>query len=145
MAAARIRDPDAPVTVATFATEMEADLLSSELRRAGIDARTLGGTISGFKAEAPSDVTVVVPFARLDEAIALRDELARDAKIDWTQVNIGDMNTGDMDDTASSQSRSPSSKKGDGTGATLRSILLGILLAAGLLLAGTLVLGILSN
>lgn len=140
MAAARLHDPNTPVTVAAYATEMEADLLSSELKRAGIDARTLGGTISGFKAEVPSDVTVVVPFSRLAEAIALRDELARNTTVDWSQVDIGD-----SEDAASSDAAPQKSQPNGGIAGTLRTIVVGILMAAGLFVVGILLYQFLMN
>lgn len=83
-------DVNAPVKLASFASEMEANMLKHELRRQGIEAHTLGGSISGFKAEAPSEVVVVVTAAQFDQAERVRDELSLATEIDWSKVDVGD-------------------------------------------------------
>lgn len=66
------------------ATEFEAEAIAAALRARGIAARTLGGTLAGFRAEAPNRVSVIVDAGDLAEA---RDALgalrAESIDIDW--------------------------------------------------------------
>ena len=49
-----------PVVVAEYPTEFEATIVKNQLVEAGIPAEVSGGTIGGFRAEAPGLVQVIV-------------------------------------------------------------------------------------
>ena len=88
-------DPDRPIKLASFAGEAEATIISNALKAFGIKATTLGGFLSGFKAEAPSDVVIMVPQHQLEKAqVALQqireDMNDDDAEVDWSQVDVGE-------------------------------------------------------
>ena len=71
-------DPESPQTVAECANDVEASLAVATLAKQGIRATAVGGFTSGFQAEAPGIVRVVVPrsqFARATAALtAIRGE-----------------------------------------------------------------------
>ena len=52
--------PNEPVNVAHAANEIEAALIVASLADEGIHAEAVGGLTSGFRAEAPGDVTIIV-------------------------------------------------------------------------------------
>jgi hypothetical protein len=54
--------------VARVANEMEASLIVQCLTNQGITARAVGGFTSGFRAEAPGDVSVLVMSGDLERA-----------------------------------------------------------------------------
>lgn len=75
-------DPDSPagspagrrlVTVARPRDDIEAQLVKNLLDDWGIEATVTGGTLSGYRAEAPADVRVMV---RAEDADAAREALA---------------------------------------------------------------------
>ena len=53
-------DHPEPVTVAQYATEIQATFAANMLREAGIRCELLGGASSGFKAESPGYVRLLV-------------------------------------------------------------------------------------
>ncbi len=53
-------DHPEPVTVAQYATEIQATFAANMLREAGIRCERLGGASSGFKAESPGYVRLLV-------------------------------------------------------------------------------------
>ncbi|MEM6506377.1 MAG: DUF2007 domain-containing protein [Planctomycetota bacterium] len=79
------------VTLAFFATEVEATMAADELKREGIQAEPAGLLTAGFRAEAPGRVKVLVHERDLEQAKALLDEYlhSRD-EIDWSQVDLGE-------------------------------------------------------
>lgn len=79
------------VTLAFFATEVEATMVADELKREGIQAEPAGLLTAGFRAEAPGRVKVLVHERDLEQAKALLDEYlhSRD-EIDWSQVDLGE-------------------------------------------------------
>jgi hypothetical protein len=66
-------DPNQPVVLATLPTDVQAALIVAALRERGIEARSVGELTSGFRAEAPGGVKILVRQADLDRAqVALR-------------------------------------------------------------------------
>lgn len=79
-----------PTPIASFVHEWEADVLVNQLQSRGIQAQKLGGTISGFRAEVPSEVKVVVPLANVEQAKLCIAELDEVEETDWSQIDVGD-------------------------------------------------------
>lgn len=93
-------DPKAPVTLASFAHEIEASALVNELKANGIDARATGETIAGFRAEAPATVSIVVPMEQLDGAQRIMERLQEAPRdVDWSNVDVGNVNDDLVDTT----------------------------------------------
>lgn len=63
--------------VAQAANEMEASLMVQFLEAHGITARAVGGFTSGFKAEAPGGVSVLVKSSDLEQAALALVEVGR--------------------------------------------------------------------
>ena len=53
-------DPNRPVVLTTRPTEAQAALIVAALEDRGVQAQATGGFTSGFRAEAPGDVRVLV-------------------------------------------------------------------------------------
>ena len=66
-------DPSQPVVLASFANEAEAAVAVAALEARGIQAQTTGALTSGFRAEAPGGVQVLVRRSELERA---RDALS---------------------------------------------------------------------
>ena len=64
-------DSGSPVVLVSVPNEMEAALIANSLCERGIEATTTGGYTSGFKAEAPGDVQVLVRATELEQAKAV--------------------------------------------------------------------------
>ena len=71
--------------------EAEAALIVAALANHGIRAVASGAYTSGFRAEAPGDVSVFVESADLDRAkeVMAAMHTERD-NIDWSQVDVGE-------------------------------------------------------
>lgn len=84
-------DPDNPELLESYSSEMEAAMIVNALETFGIKASTTGDYISGFRAEAPANVNVMVRLHDLDRA---REMLARikneQSDLDWSQVDVGE-------------------------------------------------------
>jgi hypothetical protein len=84
-------DASSPQTIASFANEVDAAIVVGALEDAGIQAMAVGGYTSGFRAEAPGEVRVVVTLgdvARAREVLgAMR--LAREG-LDGTQAELNE-------------------------------------------------------
>jgi len=70
-------DPNRPHVVARVPTEFEASAIVSALEAAGIKAMAVGGHTAGFRAEAPGDVSVVVPEHEAEQAAAVLAEFRK--------------------------------------------------------------------
>jgi hypothetical protein len=82
-------DPKQPETLLSVSTELEATAIVNVLTEYGIEAITVGGYTSGFKAEAPGSVAVVVKQADFDRARhALTEVRQQQGKIDWSKVDV---------------------------------------------------------
>ncbi len=72
-------------------SEVEAAAIVTALAEHGIEASATGGYTSGFKAEAPGDVKVLVRHADFDRARrALAEIREEQGKIDWSQIDVGE-------------------------------------------------------
>ena len=84
-------DPYAPTVLARFPHEFQAELVVNELQRQGIQAKSIGATISGFRAEVPADVTVIVPAKEFDRAHQLIRQIEDlGDEVDWSVVPVVD-------------------------------------------------------
>jgi hypothetical protein len=84
-------DPSELVVLVSVPNEIEAAAVAAALEQNGIQTIIAGGYTSGFKAEAPGDVNVLVKQSDADRAKqALREIRERGAGIDWSQVDVGD-------------------------------------------------------
>jgi len=80
-----------PVRLCQVATEAEAQLIVSMLDEAGICARALGGYISGFRAEVPGMVAVLVDQHDYDWARQIYAKQQQQAQqIDWSRIDVGE-------------------------------------------------------
>ncbi|MEZ6137446.1 MAG: DUF2007 domain-containing protein [Pirellulaceae bacterium] len=82
-------DPRSPQIVASFAHEMPAGILANELQSHGIEARVVGATLAGLAAEAPAEVSVVVPAEQFAAAQVIVREF-EGGDVDWSQVDVGE-------------------------------------------------------
>ncbi len=72
-------------------TESEAAVIVAALDERGIEATATGGFTSGFKAEAPGMVKVLVKSDDLETARQALAETLRDMKnIDWSKIDLGE-------------------------------------------------------
>lgn len=62
-------DKSRPVVLTTRETEAEAALLAAALEEQGLEAMITGGLTSGFRAEAPGQVGILVHEVDLEHAI----------------------------------------------------------------------------
>jgi hypothetical protein len=75
----------------TVSNEVEAAAIVSALLARDVHATAAGGYISGFKAEAPGDVKVLVRHTEAHRAREVLDQLRQDvADIDWSEVDLGE-------------------------------------------------------
>ena len=56
----RVSDPNAPILVGEFQSELEASFVVDRLAEAGVQAWTTGALTAGMRAEAPGRVRVLV-------------------------------------------------------------------------------------
>ncbi|MBU4273221.1 MAG: DUF2007 domain-containing protein [Planctomycetes bacterium] len=82
-------DPDRSETLLSVADEIEAAAIVGYLDQCGIRAFAAGGYTSGFKAEAPGDVKILVKQADLDRARkALAENQEHESVVDWSNVDV---------------------------------------------------------
>jgi hypothetical protein len=82
-------DPNRPERLLSVAHEIEAAAMVNALAESGVEAFAAGGYTSGFKAEAPGDVAVMVKQADLDRARqALAEIRQHQGDIDWDNVDV---------------------------------------------------------
>lgn len=67
-------DHSEPVTLAQYATEIQATFAANMLREAGIRCELVGGASSGFKAESPGYVRLLVSQNDASRARALLED-----------------------------------------------------------------------
>ncbi len=85
-----------PAVLASFANEFKAEIVANALRERGIEVTTSGDFVSGFKAEAPGDVRVLVKEEELERARSLLVEVRKElAQIDWSDVDVGEPESGE--------------------------------------------------
>jgi hypothetical protein len=61
-------DPGQPVVVATAMNEVEAAAMAAALDDQGLAAQVVGGLTSGFRAESPGEVRILVHAADAERA-----------------------------------------------------------------------------
>ena len=84
-------DSNNPTTLTRYCSEVEAVALLAALSESGIQGTTTGSFTTGFQAEAPGDVTVVVrqsDLSRAQEVLAELKNMKED--IDWSSVDVGE-------------------------------------------------------
>lgn len=80
--------------------ELQAVAVVSMLAGQGIKAQAVGGYTSGFKAEAPGTVDVLVMGDDLEKAAAvLRSSQTDDAEVDWSETPVGDSEVHDSQES----------------------------------------------
>ncbi len=85
------KDPNSPEVLTRVPSDLEAAAIVTALAARGIDASTTGSFTSGFRAEAPGNVQVVVRRQDLDRAKQMLTEIEKDqTSVDWSQVDVGD-------------------------------------------------------
>lgn len=83
-------DPLRPERLTVVTTEAEAAGIVTALAAQGIQATATGGFIAGFRAEAPSYVSVLVRQEDLAAAKQVLAEIKKDGgEIDWSQIDVG--------------------------------------------------------
>ncbi len=84
-------DPHNPEIVARVPSDIEAAAIVTALSAHGIKASTAGGYIAGFRAEAPSNVQVIVRHEDLAAAKKVLANLEQEpSSVDWSQVDVGE-------------------------------------------------------
>lgn len=84
-------DPNNPTPLTRFANEIEAATILSALAENGIQGTTTGSFTTGFRTEAPGDVTVVVRHCDLLRSLEVLAEVEAARKdIDWSAVDVGE-------------------------------------------------------
>jgi len=84
-------DLNNPTTLAQYCSEVEAAVILAALSESGIQGTTTGSFTTGFQAEAPGDVAIVVRQSDLPRAIEVLAELETMKKdIDWGSVDVGE-------------------------------------------------------
>ena len=68
-------DPNNPAVVKSVTSDVEAAVIVNALAAHGIEASTTGGFTSGFRAEAPGDIDVVVRQSDLERAKQILEEI----------------------------------------------------------------------
>lgn len=78
-------------TLVTVSNEVEAAAIVGALQEKGVEAVATGGYISGFKAEAPGDVKVLVRHGEADQARRMLNQIRQEeTDIDWSEVDVGE-------------------------------------------------------
>lgn len=84
-------DPMTPEVLVSVPHETEAAAIVAALGEHGIRAHTVGGYTSGFRAEAPGLVKVVVGRGDLARATELLAQIhAEVGEVDWSKIDVGD-------------------------------------------------------
>lgn len=92
--------PDEPtiVTLRSVSTEREAALIVAKLQESGIRSTTEGEFTSGFRAETPGRVRVLVTEQDLLRAREILESVdAGDSEVDWSQIDVGDPADSEME------------------------------------------------
>jgi Flp pilus assembly protein TadB len=82
-------DPEHPDVLLSVTNEIEATAIVTALADYDVKAITVGGYTSGFKAEAPGNIAVVVKREDFDRARQAMTEIQEDqGQIDWSNVDV---------------------------------------------------------
>ena len=82
-----------PTTIASFPDAYQANSFAGLLNSNGIHARVVGDYTSGFQAEAPGEVQVLVAseqLGRARELLGVWNHEQGDSLVDWSLVDVGD-------------------------------------------------------
>jgi len=91
---ARSIDPLSLHRIASFPSDFDAALVVEALNQAGIRASAVGGYTSGFRAEAPGEVHVVVAQRDAGRARQVLSEMrTNEEEVDWSQVDLDEANS----------------------------------------------------
>ncbi len=74
-------DPNSPTVVYSAENAIEAGAIATALEAEGIETTTTGSYTSGFQAEAPGTVQVVVRQSQAEKARTILDRLEREAEL----------------------------------------------------------------
>jgi hypothetical protein len=108
------------VELTSVHAEFQAEVIAAALRDRGIEARVLGGTLAGFRAEVPATVKVVVFRRDLSAAKALLAEVrAASVDIDWDEVDVGRGEPGPGEMDGGPEGRDGGGSRGGGVGRAL--------------------------
>ncbi len=92
-------DDKSLVVLATFPDEALAQMLVDALADADIEAVLEGGVTSGFRAEAPGMVNVLIDERESDNARSVFEDWEHQGEaIDWDSVDLGTFEDGVMPD-----------------------------------------------
>jgi|CXWL01.1.fsa_nt_gi hypothetical protein len=83
-------DPNSPTVVYSADNAIEAGAITTALEAEGIKATTTGSYTSGFQAEAPGPVRVVVRQSQAAQALHILEQLKREAKLHQEEVEEDD-------------------------------------------------------
>jgi hypothetical protein len=84
-------DPNELKVVASVPNEMEAGAIVNALEQKGIQAIATGEYTSGFRAEAPGEVKILVKSNEYEQAKqTLENSLEDNDQIDWSNVDVGE-------------------------------------------------------
>ena len=64
-------DHKEPKVVASYQSEFEANIVRNMLRESGIPCEVMGGSLAGFRAEAPAMVKLLVPADFEEQALKM--------------------------------------------------------------------------
>ena len=88
-------DKESVVTLAVFTEDMLAQMLAEALESAGIQCQIEGGVTSGFRAETPTVVKVIIHRNDQEKAQVIFEEWEHAGdSIDWDEVDLGEMEDG---------------------------------------------------
>ena len=88
-------DNESVVTLAVFTEDMLAQMLAEALESAGIQCQIEGGVTSGFRAETPTVVKVIIHRNDQEKAQVIFEEWEHAGdSIDWDEVDLGEMEDG---------------------------------------------------
>ena len=91
-----MRDPNTaetndPILLTRFVSEIEAVAILAALAEYDIQGTTTGTFTTGFRTEAPGDVSVFVRHRDLPKALEVLAEVeAARTEIDWSNVDVGE-------------------------------------------------------
>ena len=84
-------DPNSPNVLTRFLSEIEAVAILSALAESGIVGTTTGSFTTGFRTEAPGDVSVIVRHKDLPRALEILATIEEEkSEIDWSNVDVGE-------------------------------------------------------
>lgn len=84
-------EPNPPEVLTLVRNDLEAAPLLAALARLGIESTSTGGFTADFRAEAPSEVRIIVKHEDLGRAREALAEIGEEnSDINWSQVDVGE-------------------------------------------------------